>query len=143
MSGIKYDTGKTQLELLPVEALEEVAKVLTFGAQKYDEENWRGGFKYKRIVGSTLRHIYAWVKGENKDPETGLSHLSHAACNLLFLITFEQTDTGEDDRYIYGQPKQMELFTGTDYKHRNRISYSPSFPDYSVSNVQHSHRVSD
>lgn len=110
MSGIKFDQEKVQLELLPVRALEDIARVLTFGAEKYSEENWREGFTYKRIIGSTLRHIYAWVRGENTDPETGISHLSHAACNLLFLITFEQTNTGEDDRVIYGKPKQTELF---------------------------------
>jgi hypothetical protein len=95
---VKADGEKVRLELLPTEALEEIAKVLTFGAKKYDDNNWRKGFKWLRVIGATFRHLYAWVRGESKDPETGISHLAHAGCNILFLITFEKTGTGTDDR---------------------------------------------
>lgn len=101
LTGVKHDREKPRTDLLPIHALEEVSKVLTFGANKYADENWRGGMKWKRLAGAALRHIFSWLKGENKDPETGLSHLAHAACCLLFLITFEQTQTGQDDRYLY------------------------------------------
>ena len=41
MEGKKFDNEKPKMYLLPPKALIEVSKVLTFGAQKYDEENWR------------------------------------------------------------------------------------------------------
>jgi hypothetical protein len=97
--GVKHDDGKPRMDLLPPEALREIAGVLTMGAQKYDAHNWRRGFAYSRLIAAALRHLFAWVGGENKDPESGKSHLAHAACCLMFLITFEQTNTGTDDRY--------------------------------------------
>jgi len=100
LAGVKHDSEKdSRPELLPLEALTEVSKVLAFGARKYQDNNWRGGFKFTRVLGATFRHLFAWSTGQDKDPETGLSHLAHAACNVLFLLTFEVTKTGEDDRY--------------------------------------------
>jgi hypothetical protein len=97
--GIKHDADKTMMALLPFEALEEVGKVLTFGAKKYDEHNWRKGFKFSRVSSAAMRHLFAWMRGQDNDPETGLSHLAHAATCLLFLLTFVLTKTGTDDRY--------------------------------------------
>jgi hypothetical protein len=96
--GIKHDDGKLPLELLPVDVLEEIAKVLKFGASKYSSNNWRGGFKYSRIFGACLRHLFAWFRGVDTDPETGLSHLAHAGCCLFFLLHFVIAKTGTDDR---------------------------------------------
>jgi hypothetical protein len=99
MSGTKHDAGKLPLELLPVDALEAVAGVLKFGAQKYAKNNWRGGISYSRLYGSTLRHIFSWWRGENTDPETGLHPLAHACCGLLFLLSYElHAKPGLDDR---------------------------------------------
>lgn len=60
--------------------------------------NWEKGFKWSRLFGSTLRHLFAWYRGETIDPESGLNHLSHAACNIIFLLEFSHTGAGEDDR---------------------------------------------
>jgi hypothetical protein len=97
--GVKHDAGKPRMDLLPPEALREIAAVLALGAEKYDAHNWRKGFAYSRLIAAALRHVFAWVGGENTDPESGKSHLAHAACCLMFLITFEQTRAGTDDRY--------------------------------------------
>lgn len=97
--GVKHDDGKVQIALMPTEALEEIAAVFTFGAKKYAADNWRKGFTFRRVASACLRHLFAWLRGEDKDPETGLSHLAHAACNLMFLITFQKTGTGTDDRH--------------------------------------------
>lgn len=104
--GIKHDQGKPGLHLLPTEALEEIAKVLDFGSQKYTSWNWAQGFKWSRLYASTLRHLFAHMRGENKDPETGLSHLSHVGCNVLFLIYHELYGLGEDDRHPRPTPKK-------------------------------------
>lgn len=96
--GTKHDSGKNRLELIPVEAIEQIGLAYTFGASKYDDNNWRGGFKWTRLVGALLRHTTAWLRGEDKDPESGLSHLSHAGACLTMLIAHEQIGYGEDDR---------------------------------------------
>lgn len=87
------------MDLLPPKALNEVAKVFAFGANKYGDHNWRGGLKWSRLAGASLRHIVAWLGGESIDPESGLNHLSHAACNILMLIEYWALDLGEDDRW--------------------------------------------
>ena len=98
-TGVKLDAGKPQMELLSAIATLEVAKVLTFGAKKYASHNWRGGIKYSRLLGAAARHLFAYIGGESKDPESGLSHLAHAACCLMFLLEFETTRPDLDDRY--------------------------------------------
>ena len=97
--GIKHDGEKVRLELLSPIALTEVAKVLTFGAKKYADNNWRKGFKWSRLLGAALRHILAFMGGQDKDPETGLSHLAHAGCCIMFLLEHEATHKDLDDRY--------------------------------------------
>lgn len=96
---LKYDDNKLPLDLLPPEALEEIARVLQHGAKKYDAHNWRKGMKWSRLYAAHLRHLFAWAVGENIDPESGLRHLAHAGCCLLFLLTYQATETGEDDRF--------------------------------------------
>lgn len=95
----KADDGKTRMDLLPYEALEGIAQILTFGAAKYADHNWRKGLAWSRVYSSLQRHLGAWSRGEDLDSETGKSHLWHAGCNILFLITFEINKTGTDDRY--------------------------------------------
>lgn len=96
---LKADGEKARVELIPTEAIEEIAAAFTFGAKKYSPNNWRKGFSWIRVTGSLLRHVYAWLRGEDRDPESGLSHLAHAGANVCFLLTFERTKTGTDDRY--------------------------------------------
>lgn len=84
--GRKFDGGKPRYGLLPPIALEDVAKVLTFGAEKYEEDNWRrvpGAMD--RYFDAALRHMWSWKRGEANDPETGLHHMAHAICCLMFI----------------------------------------------------------
>jgi hypothetical protein len=97
--GTKFDDGKPDLSLLPPEALLAIAEVLTFGAQKYAPHNWRKGFRWTRLFASLMRHLFAWLRGEDLDRETGLSHLAHAGANVLFLLTLVLTKAGTDDRF--------------------------------------------
>lgn len=99
LAGIKHDGEKLRLDLISVPALMRTARVLTFGAKKYNDHNWRGGFNWSRLYGAALRHLMAHMNGEDKDPETGLSHLDHAACCLMFLQEHEENRLGKDDRY--------------------------------------------
>lgn len=95
---IRNDGGKNRVDLLPVKALEQVAKVLTAGLDKYPERNWEPGMAWSRCYASALRHLFAWWRGEDRDPQTGLSHLAHCACNILFLLEYEEKKRGTDDR---------------------------------------------
>lgn len=107
MAGKKYDSGKPRVSLIFTQALLEVAKVGTFGALKYDDHNWRKGMKWSRLTDAQLRHLIAYVSGDRKDNESGLSHLAHVAWNALALVEYELNQIGEDDLFK-GYPKKAE-----------------------------------
>lgn len=89
--GRKFDAGKVDYTLVPWDGLEEIVKVLEFGARKYARDNWQhveGGMQ--RYQAAAFRHLIAYNQGEKADPETGLSHLAHAGCCLLFLLSLEK-----------------------------------------------------
>lgn len=102
---LRFDSGKTNWSLMPFEAVEEINKVLEFGANKYVEWNFanNGGMNHSRILNSCLRHIFAYMRGQDLDPESGLSHLAHAGCNILFLLYYNkypETFKAKDDRNV-------------------------------------------
>jgi hypothetical protein len=84
-TGRKDDAGKPRFDLLDPAFLAQVAAVLAYGAEKYGEHNWRLGIATSRLFSAVQRHLWAFWGGEDDDPETGLSHLAHAACGLMFL----------------------------------------------------------
>jgi nucleoside 2-deoxyribosyltransferase len=89
--GAKRDDAKPRFDLIPPRAEREVAKVLEFGARKYDAENWRKvPDAERRYLGAAMRHINALRAGEENDAETGLSHLAHAICCLMFTLEVKQ-----------------------------------------------------
>lgn len=96
--GRKDDALKPRHDLIAPELPDYVARVLTFGAEKYGERNWEKGMKWHRPFAALMRHIWAWWSGECYDPETGLPHLAHAACCVMFLLAYEERNIGEDDR---------------------------------------------
>lgn len=112
--GTKFDSERVQLQLLPPAALAEIAAVLTFGARKYAEWNWAKGIKSGRLVRAALGHIWAWWAGEDNDSETGLSHLAHAGCCILFLLDQNLSARAKayDDR-----PAGMMAPPRKDYRH--------------------------
>lgn len=99
LGGIKNDNGKPKLGLVPKSLIWAVGTILTFGADKYGDHNWRSGLAWSRVYDALLRHLTAWWSGENLDKESGKSHLWHAACELAFLIEYEEAKGGIDDRY--------------------------------------------
>ena len=92
--GIKYDSDKPRFDLLVPEFIEEMAKVMTFGANKYAPDNWKKVENgYQRYLGAAYRHLNADHKGEDNDNESGLSHLAHAACCLMMMYWFKKNHT--------------------------------------------------
>lgn len=100
--GLKYDSGKPPMSLIDRHALEEIAKVLAFGANKYAAHNWRNGIAYSRLLDAAMRHITAYADGEDVDPESGLSHVAHAGCCIVFLLGMAANKPEFDDRWRKG-----------------------------------------
>ena len=85
--GIKLDSGKLRYDLLPFKSLQEVVKVLGYGATKYGDGNWRQLDKLdQRFFAASMRHLMAYALEEDVDPESGLPHLAHAICSLMFML---------------------------------------------------------
>jgi len=106
--GRKFDSEKPKMYLLPPKSMVEISKVLTFGAQKYDEDNWRKLDNLQnRYSGGALRHIFAHLDGELKDEETNYSHLAHAICCLMFKLELE-LENGKSEEEGLREPNEQE-----------------------------------
>ena len=87
---VKSDAGKPRPTLVPVSLIEAVASIREYGVAKYhDPDNWKK-VEPQRYKDAAYRHWLAYIKGEKLDPESGLPHLHHCACNLAFLIEMEK-----------------------------------------------------
>ncbi len=91
--GVKGDAGKDPWELVPWGPFRGVVRVLGFGARKYAPDNWRRVPNAKdRYYAAAMRHLVAWRTGEKLDSESGLPHLWHAMCSLLFVTELDNND---------------------------------------------------
>jgi len=89
--GVKDDNGKLMWHLLPWKAMNGLIQVLTFGAKKYAPNGWRTVPNGRdRYLSALFRHLYAMQMGERVDPESGLRHIDHALCNVVFLSELEE-----------------------------------------------------
>lgn len=94
--GRKFDGGKLQYGLLPPLALRETVKVLTYGAEKYEPDNWRRvPDSHRRYFDAAQRHIWTYKEGEMVDPESGINHLAHAVCCLMFMLDRDEQQFGK------------------------------------------------
>lgn len=103
--GRKYDQGKPMYNLIPADALEEVVKVLTYGARKYnepiDQENWRlVSSPHARYHAAAQRHQWTDWKGEEIDPESGCYHLAHAISSLMFRLQLKIEEEQKSKRLV-------------------------------------------
>jgi hypothetical protein len=116
-SGARFNDGKVPLDLIPLSALIECARVFDYGRKKYAAWNWAKGMDWSVPYGCLLRHMAAWFDGEDSDPESGLPHLGHAMCNLVMLSTFARTFREGDDRpirWMYADPAKALDMVGMD-----------------------------
>ena len=100
----KYDEGKLRYDLLPPDALEELIRVYNLGANKYSDRNWEKGMDYGRIFAALQRHLWEFWKGEDRDEESNLLHLAHAAWGCLALSAYIIRGIGADDRKLTEEP---------------------------------------
>ncbi len=100
--GLKFDGDKPRLDLISTRAMEGLGRVLGYGAlQKYGVNNWRKGMSWSRLVAAARRHLAAFNDGEDIDPESGLPHIDHVACCIMFLSEYGKHEKYKrfDDRY--------------------------------------------
>lgn len=98
-AGARFNSNKSQYHQLPLFALEGVVKVLMHGAKKYAPGNYLKGMAWSVVFDSLMRHLVAWQRGEDTDPESGEAHIDHALCNLIFLSAYRDVYPEGDDRW--------------------------------------------
>lgn len=97
----KADAGKLQLTLVPKQIIYRIAEIRRFGVEKYgDPDNWKR-VEAQRYWDACVRHIIAALDDYKKvDEESGLLHISHAACNLAFLLEMIEEDDNDNPSRI-------------------------------------------
>lgn len=99
---LRYDSGKVCLAdfdaFFDPGFMEEIGKVLRYGAKKYGRDNWKKGMSWSRCFNSFRRHGLAWWRGETIDDESGCHHLALLVCSIMFLFVYERENLGTDDR---------------------------------------------
>ncbi len=114
----RFSKGKIRHDLIPSYPINELAKVYTYGCEKYDTDNWRKGLRWRKdVIGSLKRHLDNWIRGEKNDLESGLHHLSQVLWNVCTLMEYERCGTGIDDR----NPYDMDLLATTDLQRRLKL----------------------
>ena len=105
---MRFNTGKPELSyvLSAPYAIAGLAEVFAFGAVKYERDNWKKGLPQEKVCDSLLRHLTAYMNGEELDlneagkadkDHSGLHHLDHILWNALVMA-----DQGNGKRPIRG-----------------------------------------
>lgn len=97
-SAMRFNSDKLRWSLVDFDALDDMVKVLEFGAKKYDDNNWKKGLKTPEIFESIMRHLVAYMRGEDIDSESGLPHTGHILCNAMFLSYMQKYKSDFDTR---------------------------------------------
>ncbi len=101
LTAVKYDGEKPMLSLIPTHAILGMGRALTYGAKKYDNFNYKQGegLNWDRYSSALLRHLFAWLGGENIDKESGLNHLDHMLACAGMLTDAVYSGIGKDTRF--------------------------------------------
>ena len=78
---------KLRFNLIPLDALRAVLKVLGAGADKYGDHSWETRNPSENID-PMFRHYEAAIRGE-LDEETGLPAAAHLAARALFMTAYQ------------------------------------------------------
>jgi hypothetical protein len=95
---LRYNQGKPQWSLIDFDSLEGLVHVLEYGARKYSKDNWKKGMPVTQVSESLMRHLFAFLRGDDIDPESGCRHISHVMCNAMFLEYILREKPHFDDR---------------------------------------------
>ena len=96
---VKADAGKPKLTLVPQQIIFDIAKVREYGLAKYGtSESWKD-VDIQRYRDAAYRHFLAYLNDPSGvDAESGLTHLSHLACNIAFLCEMEKNYISKEDK---------------------------------------------
>lgn len=78
--------------------MEAAGRAFAAGLEKYDVDNWAKGMPWREMLGSLLRHLGDFSRGRDRDAQSGLHPLDHAAACLGILVDYVRTGAGTDDR---------------------------------------------
>lgn len=107
---LRYNENKIRYDLVDAFAHQKMVEVLTVGAEKYGDNNWRKGFQWLDVIASMKRHTEAYLQGEDYDQETGKLHMAHVACNAHFLTAFYSIyPEGDNRNHKYLNVKRIGL----------------------------------
>lgn len=95
---MRFNQGKRKWALVDFKSLEPMVEVLEFGENKYESWNWTRGQEISSLCESLLRHTFAFLDGEDLDPESKLSHVGHMMSNLMFISYILREKPEFDDR---------------------------------------------
>jgi len=118
---IKHDKGKPKISLVPAEAIEAIAEILTLGCGEYGKDNWKKCDDWSRIYDAAQRHLLAYSKGELIDPKWGKPHLYHALCNLAMLVWAQSNPTGEAARAQFMNDVMNRLSQADEELHEQKL----------------------
>jgi 5'(3')-deoxyribonucleotidase len=102
--GLRFNKGKTRFDLLEPHAIEQLAKVFTKGAEKYEDNNWLKGMSWSSVVASLKRHLSAFEQGIDFDEETELLHMAHVAWNAMAIVSYYKHFPQGDNRFAVTKP---------------------------------------
>lgn len=103
-TAMRFTEGKLRFDLLPIEPLIELARVYDSGALKYEDNNWRKGMPWGKVIRPIFSHLFKWLMGQKIDKETGCHHLMMVCWNCFTLFVYELRRLGIDDRASIGFP---------------------------------------
>lgn len=95
---LRYNAGKRKWSLVDFKSLESMVEVLEYGENKYNAFNWKKGMPVTELSESLLRHMFAFLEGEDQDFESKVSHLGHILSNAMFLSYVMREKPHFDDR---------------------------------------------
>lgn len=134
-SGQRKNNNKLRYDLAPAFAQQEYVRVLTEGSKKYADRNWENGMTWSSVIASLERHLAAFKRGEDFDPETGCYHTAQIMTNSAFITQFYKIFPEGDDRaHNYFNRKRIGLDVDeviadfvSAYMHTYGINVRPEF----------------
>lgn len=105
--GIKFDGEKPDMTHIPMEAMWAMGEAFTYGARKYEADNFREGLAVRRQLAAALRHIFQLLNEGDIDKESGCQHIGSALASLAMAAYTIKHHPDLDDRYF--KKKEREL----------------------------------
>ena len=86
MRADRFNEGKPQWHQLHFKSLLPLIRVMEYGEKKYGKDNWKKGQDIPSLCDCAMRHLTAFMDGEELDPESGVSHIGHIMANCMMIV---------------------------------------------------------